>query len=400
MSTPSLLSYYQDNNFNPVPIVLDTTLDWQDHSAKRRNLYERHLRIPLALLQGRSVLEFGPNSGENALVLASMGANLTLVEPNEQIQPQIRSLFNKFGFEDYLVALPQTGIEQFESETRYDLVVAEGFLYTLPNRDELIQKIGNLLTPGGLAVISFNDRYGIWIELTRRMLLWRACQLAKIDDIHSEGSLKLAKQLYGEDYAKLNASRPFDAWWKDTLVNPLLTSPYLWSYLELIPLIEKIDCGFYSSSPKWSSIEHFGWYKNVLGRKDRHQRLLDNWAGVFPRILTGLRIPDGAIGPATSETIDSVADLITQISEYTTTLDASIELVSYPPLLDEYLSQGKDPNLSRFNSEMKQLYAAAKSSQPDDLIAAYQRSESVRNLWGAPYHYICFSKAHILELRG
>jgi SAM-dependent methyltransferase len=397
MATPSLLTYYQDNRFNPVPIALDTSRDWQAHFAKRRNLYERHLGIPLSLLQGRSVLEFGPNSGENALILASVGANLTLVEPNEQVLPGIRSLFSRFGLEERIISLLHAGIDAFESENLYDLVLAEGFLYTLPNRDELIKKIINLLVPGGLTVISFNDRYGILIELTRRMVLWRACQLAGLEDFHGQAALDLAEQLYGADFAKLNASRPFAAWWKDTLVNPLLTSPYLWSYWELIPLIESLNCDFHAGSPRWDSLEHFDWYKNVPTRQERHQRLLDNWGKVFPYILTGLRLPNIVLGPTAPETISAVANLIEQISVYTTNLNASIKMVSYPALLDEYLQQTNVSPLVSFNSEMKHLYYVAQSGHLGDLIAAYHSAKTVRNLWGTPYHYICFSKTIILK---
>ncbi len=104
-STISQLAYYQQNRFNPVPIALEDQSAWELHLAKRRNLYERHLGIPLSLLSGRSVLGFGCNSGENALVLASVGANLTLVEPNGQVLPRLKALFKKFALDKRIVAL-------------------------------------------------------------------------------------------------------------------------------------------------------------------------------------------------------------------------------------------------------------------------------------------------------
>lgn len=64
----SLLEYYRKNTFNPVPISVEDHEIWNDHVAKRRNLYERHLGIPLALLRDLAVIEFGCNSGENSLV--------------------------------------------------------------------------------------------------------------------------------------------------------------------------------------------------------------------------------------------------------------------------------------------------------------------------------------------
>src|SRR5260370_18990505 len=93
----SLLSYYQDHNFNPVLIALETAEQWALLFAKRVNLYQRHLSIPLSLLRNRSVIEFGSNSGENALVLAAHGAKLTLVEPNFEVLPRLKTLFSQFN---------------------------------------------------------------------------------------------------------------------------------------------------------------------------------------------------------------------------------------------------------------------------------------------------------------
>ena len=167
--------FYQEHHFNPVPIGVEDAPVWKDHFAKRRNLYERHLGIPLSLLRCRSVCEFGCNSGENALVLASVGADLTLVEPNEQVLSRLRTLFKGFGLENRVTALVEEDIGSFDPQRQYDLVIAEGFLFTLPNRDELLEKICGLLAPGGIGVISYIDRYGALLEMTKRFLLWRGC---------------------------------------------------------------------------------------------------------------------------------------------------------------------------------------------------------------------------------
>ena len=95
----SLVNYYQENQFNPVHIPVEEKQEWETHIAKRSNLYEHHLKIPFSMLRGHSVIEFGCNSGENALVLGSIGAQLTLVEPNQQVTPRLEELFKKFKLE-------------------------------------------------------------------------------------------------------------------------------------------------------------------------------------------------------------------------------------------------------------------------------------------------------------
>ena len=392
MPSQSLKGYYQENNFNPVLISLETSNQQQAHFAKRRNLYENHLNIPWGLLRDRSVIEFGCNSGENALVLGSAGARLTLVEPNSQVLPRLKNLFQEFGLEGQIIELFEGSIESFSTENRYDIVLAEGFLYTLSNRDEMVANIANLLLPNGLGVISFNDRFGGLLEMLRRMLLWRTYQLANLKDAHGQEALALAKTLYQDDFARLNASRTFEAWWKDTLVNPFLAANYHWSYLELLPLIEKAGCAVYSTSPKWTKIDNFSWYKNVSDLSSRHQQFKDNWSQVLPFFLTGLPPKNTCVEGASPEVIEAVATLVQQMSDYTLSLNESLDKVNYPTVLDDYLENSEDQRIVAFNREMKRLYIAIKESSLEGLISTYHQSQWLHQLWGSAYQYLCFSK--------
>src|SRR5437870_4745313 len=160
----SVLAFYRDNKFNPVPIGIENRAIWEEHVSKRRNLYEQHLGLPFSFLRDRSVIEFGCNSGENSLVLAAFGAKLTLAEPNEQVLPRLKQLYEHFRLSHRIEALVNQGVDEFKAETTYDLAIAEGFLYTHKNRNEMLRKIVDVIVPGGIGVISFNDRYGMFFE--------------------------------------------------------------------------------------------------------------------------------------------------------------------------------------------------------------------------------------------
>jgi hypothetical protein len=153
-----------------------------------------------------------------------------------------------------------------------------------------------------------------------------------------------------------------------------------------------MGCEFYSSSPKWTAIDRFTWYKNVSGSSKHHQQLTENLRMYLPFFLTGLPPSVAEMSSASSAVIDSLTKLIEQLSDYTVNWGNPIEAVIYPPLLDEYLSQSQDSRLQQFNIEMKNIYEAAKYNKLDRLISAYQESKCVRSMWGAPYHYICFTK--------
>ena len=90
----TVLKYYIKEKFNPVPITFSSKKNIETHYEKRINLLENHLKIPLTLLKGKDVLEFGCNGGENACVLASYGANVYLVEPNKKMHNLIKRNFN------------------------------------------------------------------------------------------------------------------------------------------------------------------------------------------------------------------------------------------------------------------------------------------------------------------
>lgn len=390
----SLLAYYQAHRFNPVPIAVETPDAWHRHVSIRTNLYQRHLHVSVGWLKGRSVLELGPNAGENALVLASLGANLTLVEPNDQVIPRVRSLFRQFGLEERLTAVHNQGVDDFAWGDRYDLILAEGFLYTLPNRDDVVGKIAGCLAPGGIGVISFNDRYGMFLEMVRRVLLWRAYQLAGLSDVHGADALALARRFFAEDFAALNATRPFEAWWRDTLVNPLI--PRMWSHQEILPLVRDGDCEFLGSSPAWADVDEFVWYKRVPEMDDRHRRLVARWARLFPYFLTGSPPRGGESMPAGAPIVNAVAECVAVMSRYRT--DGTIETVEWPEGLGDYLAAAGDPVYHEFGRDLESIFEALRSTDVDGLIDAYHACASLRALWGAPYHYLSFVKPIVPNL--
>lgn len=88
MAGNTQLSYYQNHKINPV--FIETRGDkWKKHLRARNNLYENHLKLPLSWFNGKQILEFGPNGGENSLILAMYGAQITLVEPHQMMHERI-----------------------------------------------------------------------------------------------------------------------------------------------------------------------------------------------------------------------------------------------------------------------------------------------------------------------
>ena len=115
-----------------------------------------------------------------------------------------------------------------------------------------------------------------------------------------------------------------------------------------MPLIEGLGCEFHSSSPKWDSVEHFNWYKNVQRTSRRHQPLLEEWRCAFPFFLTGMRPSQLKVPAPDPEVVDALGRPVTCISNYISSWPSSPEGPLYPPDLHRYLDLPPE-NWSRSN---------------------------------------------------
>lgn len=389
MSEENLVDYYRRHQFNPVPITEQDQEAWQRLFDRRIHLYQRHLRIPLALLKGRRVIEFGCNSGQNSLLLAAMGARLTLVEPNEQVWPQLREVFRQFRLEDRVEAWRQETLEAFQTPETYDVVIAEGFLSLMVNGMDWLGKISRLLVPGGVAVVSFNDRYGAWLEFIRMMILLRAYELGGITDRYGPQAEALARELFLEDFTRIPTTRPFAAWWKDTLVCPLMRDKYLWDYPGLLEHLRGADCEFYASSPSWSTAENFVWYKNVVTPVQRQDRLVQEWRNHFGYFLTG-SAPAVPV-PFSPDAEAAVAGMMSRISDYADGRCRAADLI-YPGAAAAFLNNSGVAAWQELQAELQTLFTALNSTDVAAWIRTYHQSPRLRQTWGTPYHYAAFLK--------
>jgi SAM-dependent methyltransferase len=395
----SLLDYYQRNGFNPVHIPVEDRQVWEEHLRKRVNLYQRHLNLPLLCVRGRRVIEFGCNSGENALVLALLGARLTLVEPNDQVVPRLTALFEKFGLSRQLDDVVVADIESYTAagaghHEQFDVVLAEGFLFTLAARDRLLRELGKLLAPGGVMVTSFLDRVGSLVEMVKRLVMYRCYELAGVEDDLGEQAESIARRLFGEDFERIPKSRSFRAWWKDTLVNPTVNTQTLWSYPEVLDAIAGTDLEFHSSSPQWAQVDAFRWYKSCESTPDRHRHLAVQYARQFAYLLTGRR--DVARFEGDGEAAVRAACRFSDfISRYCVQREGSVAAATWPEEISAFLAAHGDTahgdaGLAAFDRDAAALIASLRSDSLDAILASYRDAHAMRGCWGVPYHYLSF----------
>ena len=395
LESSTLLDYYKDHNLNPVPIPIDTESEWNEHVKRRRNLYERHLKIPVSFFSKKDVLEFGCNSGENSLYLSYLGAKLTLVEPNEKVHPRLIELFRKHNKIKSISKLIPLGIDEFRSTGKYDVVIAEGFLNALKNRNETLRNISRLVKEGGFGIITEDDRYGCFIECLKQVTLKRICELSQVD-YHSKESFRIAIQLFGEEYNKLNTTRPIRTWWKDAIVSPFNTGEFLWSFLDVITILEEEGCEFWASSPAWSTVDSFQWYKNHVTTGDRHKALKRNFRDNLPYILTGICMDLSQFTPVTNEILNNLSDFINAAAKYTTSEATSFSL-ALPDELTQLLRSANNNSFNLLSDDLEGLFNVLSLSYPKRISEYFSNTKKLKYLWGNTMFYIVFCKRSALE---
>src|ERR1700687_839187 len=115
-----LHDYYEQRDFKPTFAGLKSKDELDAYALRRQSIYRALLHLPPRIFEGSRLCEFGPDTGENALVFARWGARVTLVEPHASAWPEIRAYFARYGLDERLEDIVGETIESFESETRFD----------------------------------------------------------------------------------------------------------------------------------------------------------------------------------------------------------------------------------------------------------------------------------------
>ena len=114
MADAKLFQYYERQDILPTFGNFKSPAELDAYAAQRRALFSDKLLLPPRLFREADVLEFGPDSGENAMVFAGWGARLTLAEPNNHAHAKIRAYFDDFGLADSLKELVSADVEGFQ----------------------------------------------------------------------------------------------------------------------------------------------------------------------------------------------------------------------------------------------------------------------------------------------
>jgi len=252
----SLYEYYGALEKLPTHAAFSSGEQLEAYQQQRAALFQNHLSIPLRVFQNAHLVEFGPDSGENSLVFGLWGSSLTLVEPNSQAHPEIQRYFERFDLAGRLDRLVQTDLQHFTSSSKYDIIDAEGFIYTIQHNKIWANLFSNILTDNGLAIISYYESSGSLFELFFKLIHSRA--MSFFDGQDSEA---VAAKVFASKWDSIEHTRTFSSWVMDVLENPFVRLRYFLDAADLCSSMQQSGLSLYSSWPSYRDSASIYWHK-------------------------------------------------------------------------------------------------------------------------------------------
>lgn len=123
--------------------------------------------IPITeITSAGSVLDLGAGEGKNSIYLAQKGFEITAIEVSKYAVDNFRRQINTLDVNtSKRIKLLQEDVLLYNTEQRFDVVIAYGLLHCLRSTDEvdnLLNKISSWTKLGGVVVVvCFNDSMGI-----------------------------------------------------------------------------------------------------------------------------------------------------------------------------------------------------------------------------------------------
>ena len=170
MEHTSNSDFYIKNNFLPTKTAysLDNPMDYNSYKKQRLYLLENLLNIPVGFIANANYLEIGPDSGENALFAATLGAKITCVDPNPLSNLSVKKLFEEYKNGDLKGSLIKNDLnffEDFESDHKFNFIACEGMIHSVADKEKFIKKMSKLIDDQGIILLSYVSNISTFADL-------------------------------------------------------------------------------------------------------------------------------------------------------------------------------------------------------------------------------------------
>lgn len=391
-----LFQYYADQQFLPTFGKFENSSKLAEYALARRTVFTEKLALPVEMFKDADVLEFGPDSGENALVFASWGANLTLAEPNLRAHDQIRRYFEYFNLNKKLASLRSDDIEGFKSDRSYDIIDAEGFIYTVQPTSLWLGVFHEALKSGGYAIVSYYETQGAFIELVLKAI-HSACK-----ELTALSPEPAAQMLYETKWDSIPHTRPFSSWVHDVLENPFVRLRYFLDSLSLCQMAAEQGFELHSSWPLYRDALDIYWHKKTLSASELLQRNVAHLKRSRISFLSGQKM----YLTGSADEIDACAKLVGSL------LSDVDFLIEHPfdGRLKSFLSglrglkqivgkanilvDGRE-TIDKFEgliTALEAVFTAIEQRNIEEVVRLTNTSPSFISAWGMPTHFLVLRK--------
>lgn len=396
-SSKSLHAYHREQSILPTFAALQTRHELQTFADKREQMFLDNLQIPSRLFQNARVLEVGPDSGENALVFAKWGSRLTLVEPNARAWGVIQNYLNHFKLGDCVESLAKMSLEEFTSRSKFDFIVAEGFIFTIRPEHRWINSFKKLAKPGGYLILTQSESSGMLFDL-----LWRTVHV-QVKRLTGFSSSEAARHLFLKKWNSIPHTRSFESWVMDMLDNPFARLKYCYDARWFYTFLEKNGFSLYSSWPCYQDTLSMSWHKRRIDRREKISRNLAYLSRSRLSFALGcksfVRTDSSAKVSEINHWIDVLVSSIDGLMESFNRTSVSKAIIHAERLADFVRKGGtlvEDQTAlvspGEVLSSLIFLLKAVRDEDADRIIEICNNNLALLNSWGVPHHLYVFRR--------
>ena len=275
----------------------------------RDRLFET-IGVAPSLIKGCDILEVGPGSGEKTTHLLSKSPNsYTAVEGNPASAKAIKNLL--LAFEPNIgTFLHEVDFLDFESETKFDFVIAENVVPFQIEPSKFLLKLIDYVRPGGLLIFNCVDGISMLSESLRRIL----CRKLNLIDSNLTASGERIADFFSADLGQLpGMSREKTDWAIDQMIHPYSG--------KLISISESLNslmsfARYLGSSP--SFFTDWRWYKDTsFLNEEQNQPVIDSFSSLQHNLIDN-RETSAARSIKENKTLDEISSRVFELSKVNT----------------------------------------------------------------------------------
>ena len=230
------------------------------------------LGITPGLLKGKAILEFGPGTGHNSLYIDTLSPEkYVLVEGDQKILDACKKRLIDNGSVQVNHRFVLELFEDFSTEERFDLVIAESCLPNQVDPERLFRRMLQFVKPGGLMMFTTVSPLSWLSEVVRRLVGLRSVNRGDPVSVKVE----VLNNKLQEHFAYLpGMARSRSDWILDNLIQP-----YDGGKLFPVPAaLDALSGEFRVSGVLPDFIQDWRWYKDSsISVKDRHAEIISSY---------------------------------------------------------------------------------------------------------------------------